>query len=87
MALTTSLECQGTMGSRHFECWKITGDASTTTFNPRLACVDTCWIQSKTGASCNISCTISSGVITFDVQGTTGALEANDYWFFILGSA
>jgi hypothetical protein len=88
MALTTSLLFQGTLGGRHLEAWEITGDGSTATFNPRLACVDNAWIQSQTGVTCSFRVSISAGIITLYQSNGAGFLEnGKKYYVFLLGSA
>jgi hypothetical protein len=89
MALTTSQLFQGTWGGRNLECWSITGDGSTTTFDTRCACVDHAWIQSSTGSSTanHVKISISSSVITMTHRVGGAALEsAKIFWLFFLGS-
>lgn len=86
MALTTGLSMQTTFGGRHFEVYHVKGDAATTTFDPGLACVDHSWLQSISGVTCALRTSESAGVITL-TQHNGGALEANWYYLFIIGSA
>jgi hypothetical protein len=87
MALTTGLSVQTTIGGRLLEAWHIKGDGSTTTFNPRLACVDHVWIQSITGATYATRTTISSGVITLVQHNGSGLENGKWYYLFLIGSS
>ncbi len=74
----------GTIGNRHLYVWQVLGDGSTQTVPSGLACVDSVWYNSKSGAS-----------FTYENQvyksGTDGyfakALEDGKYYnVFFLGS-
>uniref|UniRef100_A0A6M3KUA6 Uncharacterized protein n=1 Tax=viral metagenome TaxID=1070528 RepID=A0A6M3KUA6_9ZZZZ len=85
MALTTALLFEAQWGDKQIVCYKITGDASTTTWTAPVGVIDAAWLQPYTLMGNDDDCIVTwaTNVITF---GTTLA-AASVAVVFVAGTA
>uniref|UniRef100_A0A6M3J5M7 Uncharacterized protein n=1 Tax=viral metagenome TaxID=1070528 RepID=A0A6M3J5M7_9ZZZZ len=80
MALTTAEQFLTVMGDKVVGCWKITGDASTTTVDLPVGTIDAAWCMDTDATVTRV--TWSGGTVTFTTTPLVGA-----FYVYFIGTA
>jgi len=83
MALTTTAICEIPVANQLLICYKLVGDASTTTWTAPCGTVDAAWVQGTASGQVDVSISWATNVVTF----SEAFAAASTYYVFVIGTA